>query len=420
MIRLFLIATAIGLVLGVPGLVWRLATGHRAANYGSVVTWGLWVATYIYFIGLSAGSFLISSLVFVFDVKRFELIGRLAIMTALVTLVMALVAIGLDIGHVTRFWHVYVYPNFRSPMAWMIWLYTSYMVLLTGEAYFIMRRDCYDGRNAPGLRGLVNRLVSRGVRADEGAEGRARDLRKVKVLASIGVPLAVMFHGGVGALFGVLASRPMWHSGLYPVLFLLSAVVSGGAAITLLAWVFLHDHPALHETVRALGVVVLGVVIFESFWELAEIGTYMYGGMPSHVAPWKLVMAGPFPAVFWIGQVVFGSLLPIVLLTLGIRRRHSELIALGGLSIAVAFLTVRLNMVIPALSTEEIRGIASAYASPRWVTHYVPSLMEWLVVFFIVGLGGTLFTLGWQFLPLRVGHEHGGQTPGLATAPAGD
>src|SRR3990172_1946768 len=107
---------ALGLVFFLGGLAgWydRFAHGHVNANYGSIVTWGLWVASYIYFIGLSAGSFLISSLVYVFNVKRFEGIGRLAVFTALVTLLLALLSIVVDLGHMERAWHVVAYPNFK-------------------------------------------------------------------------------------------------------------------------------------------------------------------------------------------------------------------------------------------------------------------------------------------------------------------
>ena len=401
MIYLFFAGTAGGLLFGTPGLLSRFQEGHIPANYGSIVTWGLWVATYIYFVGLSAGSFLVSSLVFVFGIKRLEAIGRLALLTALVTLLMALISIGLDLGHLERAWHVYVWPNFGSPMAWMIWLYSTYMLLLCCEAYFLMRRDFFAGRGEAGLRGVINRVLSAGI---DGASTEARDadLRIVRVLASIGVPLAIMFHGGVGALFGVLASRPMWHSGLYPVLFLVSAVVSGGAAITLLAYVFLDRDRNRGDILRFLGALVLGVLTFEVIWELAEIAVYMYGRMPSHVAAWELVLAGPYPYVFWVGQVGFGSLVPIVLLTIGLKRNWHGVIAAGCMFIAAAFLTVRLNMVIPALSVEEIRGLTDAYASPRWTSSYLPSLMEWQVTLFVVGLGGALLTLGWHLLPLHV------------------
>jgi molybdopterin-containing oxidoreductase family membrane subunit len=400
---LFAVLNIGGLLFGAPGVYSRFVHGHEPANYGSVVTWGLWVASYIYFIyfiGLSAGSFLVSSLVFVFRVERFEKIGRLAILTALVTLLMALITIGLDLGHMERAWHVYAWPNFRSPMAWMIWLYTTYMALLFCEAYFLMRCDFYARRDEKGLRGVFYRFASWRLR-DASQESRAKDMRIVQTLASIGLPLAIMFHGGVGALFGVLASRPMWHSGMYPVPFVLSAVVSGGAAITLLAYIYLDKDASRSTTIEALGKLVLGVLVFETLWEIAEIGTYLYGGMPSHTAPWKVVLSGPYPLVFWVGQVGFGSVLPIALLAWGLKKRLPRLVAAACLSIAVAFITVRLNMVIPPMSVEEIRGLTSAIASNRITATYFPSLMEWQVTFFVVGIGGLLLTLGWKVLPLN-------------------
>ncbi|BAW02498.1 polysulphide reductase NrfD [Thermus thermophilus] len=58
--------------VGLTGFFLRLATGHHLAAYGSYVPWGLWVAAYIYFIGLSAGAFLLSALVYVFGVRKLE------------------------------------------------------------------------------------------------------------------------------------------------------------------------------------------------------------------------------------------------------------------------------------------------------------------------------------------------------------
>jgi len=417
LITLFFAVTIGGLLFGAPGIFARFSSGHLDANYGSVVTWGLWVAAYIYFIGLSAGAFLISSLVYVFGMERFERIGRLAILTAVVTLVMALLSIGLDIGHMERAWHVFAWPNFGSPMAWMIWLYTSYMVLLFAEAYFLMRRDFYLAREAGGIKGAFSRLLSAGLR-DATAESRARDRRIVRVLAAVGLPMALTFHGGVGALFGVLASRPMWHSGLYPVLFILSAVVSGAAAITLLGYIFLEKDPARGDTIHVLGVLVLSVLIFETIWELAEISVYLYGGTISHTVPWRLILRGPYPYVFWIGQVGFGSLLPIVLIALGLKKRWPGAIALACLSVALAFLTVRLNIVIPPMAVEEIRGLTNAYASGRITTQYFPSLMEWQVTLFVTGVGGVLLALGWLLLPLRENHAEQTREPVPGTNPA--
>ncbi|MBI4552829.1 MAG: polysulfide reductase NrfD [Candidatus Latescibacteria bacterium] len=395
--RLFWISGAVLFAAGFVGWYDRLTHGHLNANYGSVVTWGLWVAAYIYFIGLSAGSFLISSLVYVFNVKRFEQIGRLAVFTAVVTLLLALFSIWADLGHMFRAWHVMVYPNFKSPMAWMIWLYSAYFLLLVVELWFLLRRDLVAGADAPGIKGIVYRLLSLGTR-DISEATVARDRRVVRVLATIGVPVAIMFHGGVGALFGVVAARPLWHSGMYPILFLLSALVSGGALLTVIAAIFQDGWHENRDTVLALGRMVLGLLLLDVLFQVSEMLVGFYGEIPAHIESLKLVIKGPFWWVFWGWQVVIGTLIPVLLLALP-TRRDPRWVTLAGFLIAAGFLGVRLNIVIPGLAAEEIPGFSEAFASARMTTNYFPSLTEWLLTFGVVGLGLLLFGLGELLLP---------------------
>jgi molybdopterin-containing oxidoreductase family membrane subunit len=396
--QFFWISGTVFFALGLIGWYDRLTHGHLHANYGSVVTWGLWVAAYIYFIGLSAGSFLISSLVYVFRVRRFEPIGRVAVFTAVVTLFLALLAIWADLGHMDRAWHVLAFANFKSPMAWMIWLYSAYFVLLLAELWFLLRRDFVARADRAGVSGALYRLVLLGSR-DESEAARHRDERLVRILATVGVPVAILFHGGVGALFGVVAARPHWHSGMFPILFLVSALASGGALLILVAAVFQEGLDRNRETVLALGRMVLGLLLLDVLFQISELLVAGYGGIPSHLEGLRLAIAGPFWWVFWVWQLVLGTLVPIAILSWPTTRRSANWVAGAALLIAVGFLAVRLNIVIPGLATEEIRGLASAIASPRMTTRYVPSWSEWLTTFGIVGLGLLLFGLGEAFLP---------------------
>jgi molybdopterin-containing oxidoreductase family membrane subunit len=400
---------AIGVVLFLVGLAgWydRLAHGHVNANYGSVVTWGLWVAAYIYFIGLSAGSFLISSLVYVFNVKRFERIGRLAVFTAVVTLLLALLSIWADLGHMGRAWHVLAYANFKSPMAWMIWLYSAYFALLVVELWFLLRRDLVAGAAVPGAKGGVYRLLALGSR-DASEAGAARDRRVVRVLATIGVPVAIMFHGGVGALFGVVAARPHWHSGMFPILFLLSALVSGGALLTVVTAIFQDGWRRNRETVLALGQMVLGLLLLDVLFQVSELLVAFYGSIPGHLKGLQLMIGGPFWWVFWGWQLLLGTLIPVLLLVLP-TRRDPRWVSVAGLLIAAGFLGVRLNIVVPGLAAEEIRGLSTAIASARMTTLYVPSASEWLLTLGVVGFGLLLFGLGEWLMPKEVEAEPAG------------
>jgi protein NrfD len=396
----FWLAGGLLFVVGLIGWYDRFANGHENANYGSIVPWGLWVAAYIYFIGLSAGSFLISSLVYVFNVKRFESIGRLAVFTAVVTLFLALLSIWADLGHMWRAWHVLVYPNFRSPMAWMIWLYSAYFLLLITELWFLLRRDLVVGARRPGLRGTLYRVLALGSR-DASAEGEARDRRIVRVLATVGVPVAIMFHGGVGSLFGVVAARPAWHSGLFPILFLLSALASGGALLIVISAIFQNGWRRNHDTVLALGGLVLGLLLLDLLFQASEFLVGFYGSIPSQTDPLHLILHGPFWWVFWVWQIGAGTLIPVLLLALP-TRKDARWVAVAGLLIAFGFLAVRLNIVVPSLASEEIAGLSAAIASPRLSTDYAPSATEWVMSGGIIGLGLLLFGLGEWLLPEEV------------------
>ncbi len=394
--------TLVMLVVGAVGWYWRVTAGHQMANYGELIVWGLWVAMYIYFIGLSAGAFLISALVYAFGVERFRPIARLALFTALIALLMALLHIWFDLGHMARFYEVYTRPHIYSMMAWMVWLYTSYFVLLLFEFWYETRQDFIRWGKKPGLTGWLSRLLAFGSK-ELSPESRKRDMKVVKVLGSIGVPLAIMFHGGVGALFGVISARPAWHSGLFPLLFLVSALVSGGGLLTAI-YAFIAPNrgtPEHRSLVSDLGKLVLGLVLLDIIFTFAEYSIALYGSIPGDVAPLIQVMTGPFWYVFWIGQVGLGMVVPLLLLTIKSTKNNVFWVGLAGLSIVVAFVGVRLNIVIPPLSIPELNGLVQAVPSPRMTTQYVPSTMEWFLSIGIVGLGMALYALGYSLLPVK-------------------
>ncbi len=395
--RVFWLLGVALLAVGTIGWYDRFANGHRNANYGSFVTWGLSVAAYVYFMGLSAGSFLISSLVYVFRVKRFENVARLAVFTAVVTLILGLLSIVVDLGHMGRAYRVLLHPNFSSPMAWMIWAYLVYFILLMTQFWLLIRADVARGATNSGFRAAVCRLVALGSK-DTSAESAERDLRRARVFATIGLPVALMFPAGVGALFGVVAARPAWHSGLFPVLFLLSAVASGAALLTVTAAVFQEGWRRNRETVIALGrltLIALGLVVV---CEVSEFLVGLYGGVPGHVHALGLVLSGQYWWVFWVWQFALGAVVPILLLSMP-TRNDPRIVSLAGLLVALGFIGVRLNIVIPSLAGEELSGLSEAFVSSRLQTSYFPSSTEWLLVAGVVGLGLLLFGVGETLIP---------------------
>jgi protein NrfD len=366
-------------VIGGIGIIERLTTGHRLAAYTSYIPWGMWVAAYIYFIGLSAGAFLLSSLVYVFGVHKLERIAKLSLYVAAVTLVMALMTIWFDLGHLERFYYVFLRPQFHSMMAWMVWLYTAYFVLLLAELVFAVRRD-------------VVAMPPSQIAGDDKA---------LRVLGAIGIPLAIAFHGGVGALFGTVAAREYWHSPLYPIIFLTGALLSGGALMTFIVAVFWPQKDAeWRDLVAFLGKIVLGLVLLDVIFEWAEYSIPMWYGIGSEYGLMRYVLFGPFWYVYWVFHIVLGVLVPVSLLA---RARSVAAVAAAAGLIFTTFFAIRLDLVIPGLVAPELQGLQSAYLDPigsRLSYAYVPSFFEWQVLMGVLAVGIALFYLGYRYLPL--------------------
>lgn len=349
--------------IGSKGLIERFLYGLKLTNYGSYVTWGLWEAGYIYFIGLSAGAFLISSLTYAFGIKRIERLGRLALMTALITLAMALMCILLHLGRMERFYRMFTDPNLHSIMNWVSWLYLIYFFILSAELVLAS----------------VNRYP-----------------KLLRGLAIFGIPLAAVFHGGVGALFGVLGARPYWHSALLPILFLIGALASGGGLLVGLVGFLWRNETEKKEMSFFLGKLLLGLLLCDIVLEWAEFSVPLWGGMEYHAVGYKIVLFGPYWWVFWLVHIGMGVIVPLFLLA-GFRQSVNA-IRLAGCLVAATFMSVRLNIVIPGLVVPELKGLEEAFVDQRLTFHYFPSLHEWSVVLFIISFGVALFYIGWSIL----------------------
>lgn len=381
--KIFYFLWAVAFILGSIGVAERLMYGHTLAAYGSRVVWGLWVAMYIYFIGLSAGAFLLSSLVYVFRIKMFEKVGKLALITALITLICALLSIWFDLGHMWRAYEVITRPHLPSSMmAWMIWLYTAYFILLSIETIYAFRIDSgrYEGKVLKSYQ------------------------KKLRLLASFGIPLAIAFHGGVGALFGVVSSNPVWHSALTPIYFLVGAIASGSALFTMVFAFFWSNKKGeyFRQVLNTLAKIVLVSVLFDLLLEWSELSIALWMGSPADTHGYSEMLFGQYWYVFWIFHLLLGVAIPVWIL---LTQRNNKAIGWASFLVVFTFIGVRLNIVIPGLVTEKIHGEALAYINPRLSFHYFPSTMEWLVGLFIVTLGIGMFYLLNRYLKLTEDKE---------------
>lgn len=401
---------AVMLVFGFWALYDRLTRGHLDAAYGSYVVWGLQVSAYIYFIGLSAGAFLMSSLVYVFHIKALERVARLALVLALITLVMALVAVWTDIGHMDRFYLIFTRPNFHSMMAWMIWFYTAYFLLLLAEAFLAFRPELVALASREGVLAKLLRLVPKRFLRDT-PEDRAINAKWLTRLGAVGIPLAFFFHGGVGALFGTLEARPYWNTTVYPILFLTGALLSGGALLAAVVAIFWpKDDPERTSILGAISGFVLALLFVDLMIEWAEYSIPLWYGTGPESDFLRYVLFGPYWWMFWIVHIALGVVVPLLLLSTPELRRKPWAVAVAGGLIVLTFFAVRLNIVIPGLVNPNFQPLTEAYVDSRLTFAYFPSPMEWGIFWFAVALGVALFLAANKLLPLW-GNSFAGEKP---------
>jgi len=375
-----------------------------SGQYGAgtnFVPWGLWVASYMYFIGLSAGAFLLSSMLYGLGVKILKPIGRFALFTALVCLAMALLTIFSDVGQPFRASEFYIFGRPQSMMAWMVWLYTAYSLCLIAELILAFRTELEDWMDESSfLKRLVARIVLLG-KKEESPKAQARDTKILKVLALIGIPLAVAFHGGVGSLVATVATQEIWHNPLVPIYFVTGALFSGGALLTgLVIFFWPRKDQSWYEMVTYLGKVLFAMVMVYGLMEWAEFSIplwYGYGDVRERQSLNSLLF-GPYWWVFWVFQVLLVTLIPCAMYYFG--RKSPKIIGAASFMVAFSFLAVRLDIIIPAYVAPQIQGLTFPNLGPNYSYTYFPNLFEWQVLAFVAAMGVILLLLGYRILPL--------------------
>lgn len=373
-------------VMGLPGVVERAFAGMPEAP--QQIPWGLWIAAYTFFSGISAGAFAVVALAHVFDYRRFRPLVPFALLAALVALIGAIAFVLADLGHPERSFHIFLEPNFGSVMAWVITLYNAYALVLVVMLWAVLRP--HWARQAKATGKLLPRILAGGYRAPEGPPHR--DSLSLKILAIVGLVCALGLGGGVGALFSVLGGRALWHSGLFPITFILSALLSGLSFVLGGATLLGRGGDAFKGTLLILGRLIGYLLIVELVILPAEALVIVNGAIPSHLSVLEAIGAGPFPWVFWGMQVGVGMLAALLLFFLP-RRPSLAAYSVASLFVLVGVFAFRLNFVIPQLAMGDLA------VTEGW-GNYMPHLEEWPLVVFGVGLSGLLLLVGRRLLPV--------------------
>lgn len=213
------------------------------------IYWSIQIVMYPFMTGLVAGAFVLSSLYHVFGIKELKDIARFALVFSLALLPVAMLPLQLHLQQPQRGIEVFMTPHFTSAIAAFGIVFSTYGAIVASEIWFLYRkhlvetalalRSKADKSTAEKIRHLMFSALTLGA-YDISEKALHQDEKAVKVLAGIGIPIACFLHGYAGFIFGSVKANALWMTPLMPVIFIMSAVVSG-IALCMLTYIVVME-----------------------------------------------------------------------------------------------------------------------------------------------------------------------------------
>ena len=327
------------------------------------VAWSVMIALYPYITGLVAGAFIVSSLYHVFGDKDLKPVGNMALVAALCFIFYCMTPLLFHLGKPFRCFNIMFTPNLQSAMSIFGFICFFYMGVLLVEIWLVFRKDIIErSREGFFLKRWFYTLLALGV-TDLTEESLALDKKIIGFLAAIGIPAACVLHGYVGFIFGAIKSNPWWSTPLMPLIFLLSAIVSGIAILILMYMLVMKiKKKAINvPCIQALCKYFWGFLIFAVTLEELQVLTMGYMAQESWGIISVLLSEKLWFSYNWL-QVYIGACVPLVLLGIVSLRqlKDSTIITFAALSsflILVQVFAMRWNVVIGGqLFSKSLRG----------------------------------------------------------------
>ncbi|OGL11935.1 MAG: polysulfide reductase [Candidatus Rokubacteria bacterium RIFCSPLOWO2_02_FULL_72_37] len=329
------------------------------------IHWSILIVVYPYVTGLVAGAFILASLVKVFKVKEVQPTYRLALLTALAFLLVAPLPLLLHLGKPLRFYEILLTPNPTSAMAMFGFVYAWYLMgVLLLEIWFEYRRDLITlARTARFPLNWVYRVLSLFSR-DVSEAALAFDRKAIQFITIIGIPSAFLLHGYVGFIFGSVKANPWWSSVLMPIVFLMSAIVSGIALVIFLYMVLagIRREPIDMACLDKIASYLFYAVIVDFSLEALDFIHRLYQSEESVKILGSLITHKLFMSLFVI-QILLGMFIPLGILVLAKMRGFGDelrklLYFTAAILIQLGIFATRWNVVIGGqLFSKSFRGL---------------------------------------------------------------
>jgi Ni/Fe-hydrogenase subunit HybB-like protein len=383
----WVVSLAILMAVGVAAGLSVFWNGLWVTNLTDLVPWGLWITIDLTSIAVSAGAFSLCAVVYLLGLKRFQPVARTATFIGLIGYSMAILTLMLDIGRPDRFWHSMVFWNKHS----LLWEVTMCVALYLGV---LLLETLPIFANLEWLRSRWPKLAGKMAQVHHFAP----------YLAIAGLALSMLHQSSLGALYGVMKARPLWYRPDVSVLFIISAVASG-MALTVFASMIsarltrrANVDDSLLDRVSLIVGWILVLYLYFRFWDALSM-TYTYE--PGRTEGLHLLTGGTLAFNFWVGEILLGIVVPMVLLinrrtrSLPFWRMLALLLVVGGVAAYRWDTNISGLLIILSYLPGEPNITYTAYR---------PSLIEFLAGGGIVSYGLLAFSLGVRYLKV-VSHQ---------------
>ena len=364
--------------------------------------WAILIVVYPYITGIVAGAFILASLVKVFNVVEVQPIYRLALLTALAFMLVAGMPLQLHLGHPERAYEIFMTPQPTSAMAMFGFVYLWYLLgILLIEIWFEWRHQLIlMGQQAKGvMKGVYGALSL--FSTDVSPEALAFDKKASKFVTVIGIPSAFLLHGYVGFIFGSVKANPWWGSVLMPIVFLMSAIVSGIAMVMFLYILIslLRNEKLDMRCLDKIGLFLMVAIIVDFALEALDYIHRIYQSEESIGILAQLVSSRLFFSMV-IVQLLLGMLLPLLIIVfVRISRINEDMRRLlyftSSLLILVGIFSMRWNVVIGGqLYSKSLRGLMAYKMEITGIESLVTALA-------LLALPFIILTVLFKLLPPR-------------------
>ena len=216
--------------------IYQVYKGLGIAGYTHPMFWGVYIVTFVFWVGIAHAGTLISAILYLFRAKWRNAINRSAEAMTVFAVLTAAQFLGIHVGRIWKSYFILPYPNqrglwvnFKSPLMWDTFAISTYATTSIVFLYIGLIPDLAIARDrSTGWRKLLYTALALGW------QGTSRQwkshTRSVLHLSGLATPLVLSVHSVVSWDFA-MSIVPGWHATIFAPYFVAGAIFSGFAMV---------------------------------------------------------------------------------------------------------------------------------------------------------------------------------------------